>query len=48
MNTILITGGADYIVRSTFVAPREAGFHSVILDDFCYSSPVVLAPLTQP
>jgi hypothetical protein len=46
--TILLTGGAGYIGSHTYLA-TQCGLHvTVILDDFCNSSPVVLERAAAP
>ena len=42
MPTVLLTGGAGYIGSHTCVELIGAGFETVLLDNFCNSSPVVL------
>ena len=40
--TLLVTGGAGYIGSHTVVELLAAGHDVVILDDFSYSSPLVV------
>ncbi len=42
MSKILVTGGAGYIGTHTLVALAEAGFESVVIDDFSNSKPEAL------
>jgi UDP-glucose 4-epimerase len=44
---ILVTGGAGYIGSHTVVELLQAGQQVVIVDNFCNSSPVVLARITE-
>lgn len=44
---ILVTGGAGYIGSHMVVALLQAGFHVIILDNFCNSNPEVLNRIEQ-
>src|SRR5262245_14434729 len=46
-NCVLVTGGAGYIGSHTCVALAAAGFEPIILDNYCNSSPKVLARLAR-
>ena len=42
MPTILLTGGIGYIGSHTCVELIESGFDTILLDNLCNSSPVVI------
>lgn len=46
-NTIVITGGAGYIGSHTTLVLLQAGFHVVVVDNLCNSSPVSLERVAQ-
>lgn len=46
-NSIVVTGGAGYIGSHTTLVLLQAGFHVVVVDNLCNSSPVSLARVAQ-
>jgi len=46
-NSIVVTGGAGYIGSHTTLVLLQAGFHVVVVDNLCNSSPVSLERVAQ-
>ena len=44
-NTVIVTGGAGYVGSHVVVKLCEAGYRTIIIDNFCNSSPSVVAKL---
>jgi UDP-glucose 4-epimerase len=47
MNTILLTGGTGYIGSHTCVELMGAGFETILLDNLCNSSPIVVDRISR-
>ena len=47
MRTVLLTGGTGYIGSHTCVDLIEAGFDTLLFDNLCNSSPVVIDRVEQ-
>ena len=44
-NTVIVTGGAGYVGSHVVVKLCEAGYRTIIIDNFCNSSPSVVVKL---
>ena len=44
-NTVIVTGGAGYVGSHVVIKLRDAGYRTIVIDNFCNSSPSVVGKL---